>query len=78
MIQNVIYNGWTHDHYVLSVVVFCPDGTIPIAGISYPGCIHDIQIGECGKVYNKHETIFGGTGGKCLVDSLLPKCGSTF
>ena len=29
-IQNNFYNGWTHDHYVTNVIVFCPDGTIPI------------------------------------------------
>ena len=28
--QNNFYNGWTNDHYVTSVFVFCPDGTIPI------------------------------------------------
>ena len=29
-IQNMFYNGWTHDHYVSCVFVFAPDGTIPI------------------------------------------------
>ena len=33
VIQNMFYNGWTHDHYVSSVLVFCPDGTIPIAAV---------------------------------------------
>jgi hypothetical protein len=28
--KNNFYNGWTHDHYVSSVLVFCPDGTFPI------------------------------------------------
>jgi hypothetical protein len=31
VIQSRFYNGWTHDHYVSAVLVFCPDGTIPIA-----------------------------------------------
>ena len=31
LIQERFYNGWTHDHYVSSVLCFCPDGTIPIA-----------------------------------------------
>ena len=26
--QNRFYNGWTCDHYVSAVLVFCPDGTI--------------------------------------------------
>jgi hypothetical protein len=30
-IQERFYNGWTHDHYVISVFCFCPNGTIPIA-----------------------------------------------
>jgi hypothetical protein len=30
-IQACFYNGWTHGHYVTSVFVFCPNGTIPIA-----------------------------------------------
>jgi hypothetical protein len=33
-IQEQFYNGWTHDHYVTSVLCFCPEGTIPIAGIT--------------------------------------------
>ena len=35
--QNNFYNGWTHDHYVSSVFVFCPDGTIPICCYNVPG-----------------------------------------
>ncbi len=73
VIQNMFYNGWTHDHYVLSVFVFCPDGTIPIAAINYPGCFHESQIAEWGKGYKKFEIIFGETGGKCVVDSAFAK-----
>jgi hypothetical protein len=29
-LQNNYYNGWKMDHYVSAVLVFCPDGTIPI------------------------------------------------
>ena len=28
--QNIFYNGWTCDHYVSTVFVFCPDRNIPI------------------------------------------------
>lgn len=28
--QNQFDNGWTCDHYIGAVLVFCPDGTIPI------------------------------------------------
>ena len=26
-VQNRFYNGWTFDHYIGAVLVFCPDGT---------------------------------------------------
>jgi hypothetical protein len=31
LIQEWFYNGWTHDHYVSSVLCCSPDRTIPIA-----------------------------------------------
>jgi hypothetical protein len=46
LIQERFYNGWTHDHYVSSVLCFCPDGTIPIAYVNIPGSIHDSQIAD--------------------------------
>jgi hypothetical protein len=36
-IQECFYNGWMHDHYVMSVFCFCPDGTIPIAFLMFQG-----------------------------------------
>jgi hypothetical protein len=51
LIQERYYNGWTHDHYVTSVLCFCPDGTIPIAFINIPGSIHDSQVADYGKKY---------------------------
>jgi hypothetical protein len=30
LIQEPFYNGWVHDHYLTSVMCFCPDGTISI------------------------------------------------
>ena len=73
IIQNMFYNGWTHDHYVSCILVFCPDGTIPIAAINYPGCLHDSQIAEWGKVYEKLESVFLSNGGKCVVDSAFAR-----
>ena len=68
-IQERFYNGWTHDHYVTSVFCFCPDGTIPIAFFNVPGSVHDSQVAEMGKIYEKLEKIYIETGGKCCVDS---------
>lgn len=75
VIQNMFYNGWTHDHYVSGVFVFCPDGTIPIATYNVPGCFHDSTIADWGNVYNKLKNVYEttGTGGKCTVDSAFSK-----
>jgi hypothetical protein len=67
--QNRFYNGWTHDHYVSGVFVFCPDGTICIASFNAPGCMHDSLIARCGNVYDKLERVYNSNGGKCAVDS---------
>ena len=68
-IQERFYNGWTHDHYVTSVFCFCPDGTIPIAFFKVPGCVHDSQVAEFGRIYDKLENVYCTTGGMCCVDS---------
>ena len=68
-IQERFYNGWTHDHYVTSVFCFCPDGTIPIAFFNVPGCVHDSQVADFGRIYDKLEDVYQTTGGKCCVDS---------
>jgi hypothetical protein len=36
-IQNNFYNGWTHDHYVIGVFVFCLDGTSVLPSVA-AGC----------------------------------------
>jgi hypothetical protein len=69
LIQVHFYNGWTHDHYVSSVVCFCPDGTIPIAYINIPGAVHDRQIADYGDIYDKLETVYQQDGGQCTIDS---------
>jgi hypothetical protein len=72
-IQARFYNGWTHGHYVTSVFVFCPDGTIPIAFFNVPGSVHDSQVAHWGKVYDKLGGVYDETGGKCTVDSAFGK-----
>jgi hypothetical protein len=67
--QNKYYNGWTHDHYVTSMFVFCPDGTIPICCYNVPGAIHDSKVAELGNIYPKLEQVYDSVGGKCAVDS---------
>ena len=67
--QNRFYNGWTHDHYVTSVFVFCPDGTIPICCYNLPGSVHDSLVAEWGNIYPKLERVYDAVGGRCAVDS---------
>ena len=77
-IQARFYNGWTHGHYVTSVFVFCPDGTIPIAFFNVPGSVHDSQVAHWGRVYDKLEAVYDETGGKCTVDSAFGKVNKPF
>jgi hypothetical protein len=72
-IQNNFYNGWTHDHYVSNVIVFCPDGTIPICCYNVPGSVHDSMVAEWGGVYEKLGRVHRQTGGRCTVDSAFSK-----
>lgn len=69
VIQAKYYNGWTHDHYVSSVFVFCPDGTIAICSYNLPGILHDSTIAEWGGVYKKLKAVYEMSDGKCTVDS---------
>jgi hypothetical protein len=69
LIQEEYYNGWTHDHYVSSVICFCPDGTIPIVFVNVPGAVHDSQIADYGNIYDKLELVYQRDGAKCTVDS---------
>ena len=69
LIQEHFYNGWTHNHYVSSVLCFCPDGTIPIAYVNIPGAVHDSQIANYGDIYDKLEMVHQRDGGQCTVDS---------
>lgn len=65
LIQERFYNGWTHDHYVSSVLCFCPDGTIAIAYIN----VHDSQIADYGNIYEKLQTVYEQDGAQFTVDS---------
>ena len=71
--QNMFYNGWTCDHYVSAVLVFCPDGSIPICCYNVPGSIHDSAIAGMGEIYDKLEQVYNRTGGCCTVDSAFAR-----
>ncbi len=69
LMQEQYYNGWTHDHYVMLVLCFCPDSTIPIAFINIPGAVHNSQVADYGDIYEKLKFVFDRDGTKCIVDS---------
>jgi hypothetical protein len=69
LFQEQFYNGWTHDHYVTSVMCFCPVGTIPIVFCNIPGAVHDSQVADYGDIYDKLELVYLQDGAKCTVDS---------
>jgi hypothetical protein len=56
-IQEMFYNGWTHDHYVTNLFVFAPDGTIIAAVLNAPGSMHDSELATVGNIYNKLATV---------------------
>ena len=67
--QNCYYDGWTCDHYMNAVLVFCPDGTIPICCYNVPRTVHDSMVAVVGNIYAKLESIFESCGARCVVDS---------
>ena len=71
--QGDFYNGWTSDHYVTSLFVFCPDGTIPMCCYNVPGLQHDSKIARMGGLYDKLKAVYQHSGGKCAVDSAFAK-----
>jgi len=71
--QNNYYNGWQCDHFINSVLVFCPDGTIPICCYNVPGTQHDSTIAHIGGIYDKLHSVYEETGAKCTVDSAFSK-----
>jgi hypothetical protein len=62
-------SGWTHDHYVTGVLLFCPDGTICISFYNVPGSVHDSHVAEFGKIYEKLMTVFDKCNSRCTADS---------
>ena len=46
IIQNMFYNGWTHDHDVSNVFVFAPGGVVIKCAVNAPGAMHDSTMAE--------------------------------
>src|SRR5210317_1550461 len=67
--QRRFFNSWKASHFVKALLVFCPDGTIPIAVFNVPGCVHDSKIATIGGVYDKLENIYNEFGAISVGDS---------
>lgn len=67
--QRRFFNSWKASHFVKALLVFCPDGTIPIAVFNVPGCVHDSKVATIGGVYDKLEEIYNELGAIAVGDS---------
>jgi hypothetical protein len=74
-IQNMFYNGWTHDHYVSNLFLFSPDGKIWACYINAPGTFHDSTMANMSMVYTLVDDIYLRVGSKIVVDSAFASDG---
>jgi hypothetical protein len=68
-VQSMFYNGWKCDHFVTNVLLFAPDGTIADGVYNCPGSVHDSQVANWGKLYNRLEKHHDQFNGKITGDS---------
>lgn len=73
VIQNMFFNGWTHDNYVGNVFVFAPNGRITSCAVNAPGPFHASTISDWGRGYENLEIAFNEIGGHCVVYSAFCK-----
>lgn len=67
IIEEMFYNGWTHNHYVNNVFVFAPGGIAVSCFINSPGTMNDSSIVEWGNIYRKLEKAYLQNGGQVVV-----------
>jgi DDE superfamily endonuclease len=68
-VQNLFYNGWTHDHYISNLFLFSPDGKIRACYVNSPGNMHDSTMAKWGGIYDKVDDLYRTHGVKIVVDS---------
>ena len=71
LIQERFYNGWTHDHYVSSVLCFCPDGTIPIAYVNIQALFMTVRLLTMGIYMTSLRRCTNGMAGNVQLTQLL-------
>jgi hypothetical protein len=68
-IQNIFFNGWTHDHCISNLFLFLPDGKIRACYINAPGTMHNSTMVSWGGLYEKVDDLYTSRGAKIVVDS---------
>lgn len=68
-VQNLFFNGWTHDHYISNLFLFSPDGKIRACYCNAPGAMHDSTLAKWGGIYDKIDKLYRARGAKVVVDS---------
>lgn len=71
--QNTFYNGWQHNHFVNSLFLFAPDGTICMKYINAPGTVHDSSMATWGSLYDMLDEIYYRTGAQVVIDSAFAR-----
>jgi DDE superfamily endonuclease len=74
-VQNVFYNGWTHDHYISNLFLFSPDGKVRACYINAPGTFHDSTMANMSRIYDKVDDVHARLGSKIVVDSAFASDG---
>lgn len=73
VVQSVFYNGWKSDHSVWCIFVFVPSGRVVPAIFDAAGCMHDSEISEWQRLYDKLQNFNARTGGTFIAVSVLDK-----
>ena len=74
-VQNIFYNGWTHDHYISNLFLFSPDGKVRACYINAPGTFHDSTMANMSRIYDKVDDGHAQLGSKIVVDSAFASDG---
>lgn len=65
----MIYNGWTHAHYITNLFVFAPNRWIISCLVNALGSVHDSTLDDWGDVYKYLTKIYENNNGRCVMDS---------
>lgn len=73
VVQEIFYNGRTHDQYAGNVVVNAPSGAVIACAVNALGCMQDLCIAKLGSAYDILKTTYERTGRRGTVDSAIAR-----